>query len=86
MEHIFYSHCDFDHTMGMRVIEQLKMDWLAGLVGKKQEDPIEVASLSAILKDVKQQGTKDCWGYSKRRFRIEGRQPAARGTVYVRRD
>ena len=29
VEHIFYSHCDPDHTMGMRVIEQLKMDWLA---------------------------------------------------------
>lgn len=58
VEHIFYSHCDPDHTMGMRVIEQLKMDWLAGSVGRKQEDPIEVASLPAILEDVKQQGTK----------------------------
>lgn len=58
VEHILYSHCDPDHTMGMRVIEQLKMDWLAVSVGKKQEDPIEVASLPAILEDVKQQGTK----------------------------
>lgn len=58
VEHIVYSHCDPDHTMGMRVIEQLKMDWLAGSVGRKQEDPIEVASLPVILEDVKQQGTK----------------------------
>lgn len=58
VERIFYSHCDPDHTMGMRVIEQLKMDWLAVSVGRKQEDPIEVASLPAILEDVKQQGTK----------------------------
>lgn len=58
VEHILYSHCDPDHTMGMRVIEQLKMDWLADSVGKKQTDPIEVASLPAILEDVKMQGTK----------------------------
>ncbi len=58
VEHILYSHCDPDHTMGMRVIEQLKMDWLADSVGKKQSDPIEVASLPAILEDVKMQGTK----------------------------
>ena len=58
VEHILYSHCDPDHTMGMRVIEQLKMDWLANSVGKKQDDPIEVASLPAILEDIKKQGTK----------------------------
>jgi len=27
---ILFSHADPDHTMGIRVIEQLKMDWLAG--------------------------------------------------------
>lgn len=58
VEHILYSHCDPDHTMGMRVIEQLKMDWLAGSVGKKPDHPIEVASLPAILEDIRQQGTK----------------------------
>lgn len=58
VEHILYSHCDPDHTMGMRVIEQLKMDWLAGSVGKKPDHPIEVVSLPAILEDIRQQGTK----------------------------
>lgn len=58
VEHILYSHCDSDHTMGMRVIEQLKMDWLAGSVGKKPDHPIEVVSLPAILEDIRQQGTK----------------------------
>ena len=38
--------------MGMRVIEQLKMDWLANSLGKKPDDPIEVASLPAILADI----------------------------------
>lgn len=58
VEQILYSHCDPDHTMGMRVIEQLKMDWLAASLGKKPDHPIAVASLSAILEDLKKQGTK----------------------------
>lgn len=57
VETILYSHCDPDHTMGMRVIEQLKMDWLAVSLGKKPENPIEVASLPAVLEDIKKQGT-----------------------------
>lgn len=53
VEHILYSHCDPDHTMGMRVIEQLNMDWLAASLGKKTDYPIEVASLPAVLEDIK---------------------------------
>lgn len=65
VEHIFYSHCDPDHTMGMRVIEQLKLNWLENSVGKKPEDPIQVASLPAVLEDITRQGTKygSCLGY-----------------------
>lgn len=29
VEYLLYSHIDPDHTMGMRVIEQLRLDWLA---------------------------------------------------------
>ena len=58
VEHILYSHCDPDHTMGMRVIEQLKMDWLAASLGKKSENPIEIASLPTIIEDIKKQSTK----------------------------
>ena len=58
VEHILYSHCDPNHTMGMRIVEQLKMDWLANSLGKKTDNPIEVASLPAILADIKKQGTK----------------------------
>ncbi len=58
VEQILYSHCDPDHTMGMRVIEQLKMDWLDASLGKKPDHPIAVASLPAILEDLKKQGTK----------------------------
>lgn len=58
VDHILYSHCDPDHTMGIRVIEQLKMDWLAASLGKKLYNPIEVASLPVILEDIKKQSTK----------------------------
>jgi phosphoribosyl 1,2-cyclic phosphate phosphodiesterase len=34
------------------------MDWLAKSLGKRPVDPIEVASLPAILADIKKQGTK----------------------------
>ena len=61
VEHILYSHCDPDHTMGMRVVEQLKMEWLANSLGKKTDNLIEVASLPAILADIKKQGTKYGW-------------------------
>lgn len=58
VEHILYSHCDPDHTMGMRVIEQLKMNWLDASVGRIPEDPIEVASLPAIVEDIRKQSTR----------------------------
>lgn len=40
------------------MIEQLKMDWLAHSLGKKPDNPIGIASLPAILEDIKKQGTK----------------------------
>ncbi len=58
VEYILYSHCDPDHTMGIRVIEQLKMDWLADSLGKRPENPIEMASLPAIIEDIRKQGTR----------------------------
>lgn len=58
VEYILYSHCDPDHTMGMRVIEQLKMDWLADSLGKKTDTPIGIISLPTILEDIKKQSTR----------------------------
>lgn len=43
---------------GLRVIEQLKMDWLAASIGNGLNHPIEVASLPVILEDIKKQGTR----------------------------
>lgn len=58
VEYILYSHIDPDHTMGMRVIEQLRLDWLANSVGIKCDNPITVGALPTILQDIKYQGTK----------------------------
>ena len=33
VEYILYSHMDPDHTMGMRVIEQLRLNWLDNSIG-----------------------------------------------------
>lgn len=58
VEYILYSHIDPDHTMGMRVIEQLRLNWLANSIGIKSKNPIAVVSLPSIIKDLKCQGTK----------------------------
>lgn len=58
IDYILYSHIDPDHTMGMRVIEQLRLDWLAKSIGVKCKNSITVASLHSIIKDLKCQGTK----------------------------
>ncbi len=44
--------------MGMRVIEQLKMDWLADSLGKEPDTPIGIISLPTILEDIKKQSTR----------------------------
>lgn len=58
IDYILYSHIDPDHTMGIRVIEQLRLNWLNYSLGIKCDNPIIVGSLPQILKDLKCQGTK----------------------------
>lgn len=58
VDYIFYSHIDPDHTMGMRVVEQLRLDWLSYSIGKKCKNPITVGSLPQIMEDIRCQETK----------------------------
>lgn len=58
VNYVLYSHMDPDHTMGMRLFEQLKMDWLNSSIGIKCNDPVKVISLPTVLEDLKKQGTK----------------------------
>lgn len=58
VNYVLYSHIDPDHTMGMRLFEQLRMDWLSSSVGIKCNNPVKVISLPTVLEDLKMQGTK----------------------------
>lgn len=42
VNYVLYSHMDPDHTMGMRLFEQLKMDWLNSSIRIKCNDPVKV--------------------------------------------
>ena len=54
---VLYSHSDPDHTMGMRVFEQLRLNWMEVSVGNTCENPIDLISLPAIIDELKQQST-----------------------------
>lgn len=54
---VLYSHSDPDHTMGMRVFEQLRLNWMEVSVGKVCDNPIDLISMPAIIDELKQQST-----------------------------
>ncbi len=54
---VLYSHSDPDHTMGMRVFEQLRLNWMEVSVGNTCENPIDLISLPTIINELKQQST-----------------------------
>ena len=54
---VLYSHSDPDHTMGMRVFEQLRISWPDVSVGKGCDRPIELISLPAIVDELRKQST-----------------------------
>lgn len=49
---VAYSHWDPDHTLGMRVFEQLRLDWLAHSEGTFHPDPIRVLALDGVMDDI----------------------------------
>lgn len=49
---ILYSHTDPDHIMGIRVVEQLRMDWLGKSIGVEKKDPIEVIALPKVIEEL----------------------------------
>ncbi|ARC84215.1 beta-lactamase superfamily domain protein [Clostridium argentinense CDC 2741] len=55
VKNILYSHWDPDHTLGMRVIEHLKLRWLEFLVDNKSADnKISLYGLYDVIEDLKQ--------------------------------
>lgn len=51
---ILYSHTDPDHIMGIRVLEQLRMNWLKISMGEKQQNPIQIAALPEVMEELRE--------------------------------
>lgn len=52
IDRVLYSHVDPDHTLGMRVFEQLKLDWLRVSEGMECEEPIEVIAREKVMEEL----------------------------------
>ena len=58
IDRVLFSHVDPDHTLGMRVFEHLRLNWLDVSCGKNCEKPIEVFALEDVMKDINSIGFK----------------------------
>jgi len=57
VEYIFYSHADPDHTMGIRVIEDLRLDWLAHSIGQSCERPLCIGADPIVMQNLRKIST-----------------------------
>lgn len=58
IDYLLYSHLDPDHTLGMRVIEQLRLDWLDWSKNIQCSNPIKLFALPNVLSDLNAISTK----------------------------
>lgn len=49
---ILYSHWDPDHTLGMRIMEQLRLEWLDYSENIKPSNPITVYADTSVMQDL----------------------------------
>jgi len=49
---VLYSHWDPDHTLGLRVMEQLRLEWLDYSVGKMCGNPVGIYALPQVMEDL----------------------------------
>lgn len=54
IDYIVYSHWDPDHTLGMRIVEQLRLEWLDYYDNIKPEKPINIFARPDVMSDVNQ--------------------------------
>lgn len=52
VDYIMYSHWDPDHTLGLRIMEQLRLEWLDYYDGIKPDKPITVCADGEVMKDL----------------------------------
>lgn len=55
---VLFSHIDPDHTLGMRVFEQLRIDWLEISEGRECANPIKVLAMNHVMEDINTIGFK----------------------------
>lgn len=55
---VLFSHIDPDHTLGMRVFEQLRIDWLEISEGRECTNPIKVLAMKHVMEDINTIGFK----------------------------
>ena len=58
INHVFFSHMDPDHTLGMRIFEHLRLNWFDISEGRECEAPIRLHALPHVMEDLNQIGTK----------------------------
>lgn len=58
IDYLLYSHLDPDHTLGMRVIEQLRLNWLDWSKNIQCSNPIKLFALPNVLSDLNAISTK----------------------------
>jgi len=54
IDNVLYSHWDPDHTLGMRIMEQLRLEWLDYYDKIKPENPIRVFARADVMSDINQ--------------------------------
>jgi phosphoribosyl 1,2-cyclic phosphate phosphodiesterase len=54
IDNILYSHWDPDHTLGIRIMEQLRLEWLDYYDKIKPETPISIFARADVMSDVNQ--------------------------------
>ncbi|CEQ27434.1 MBL fold metallo-hydrolase [Paraclostridium sordellii] len=52
IDNVLFSHVDPDHTLGMRVFEQLRLNWLEVSEGKECNKPINVYAIESVMFDM----------------------------------
>lgn len=52
IEKVLYTHLDPDHTLGLRVFEQLRLNWFDVYEGRECSNPIEVLAMPHVMEDL----------------------------------
>lgn len=52
INYVLYSHVDPDHTLGMRVFEHIRLNWLEISKGKECTNPVNVLAMEHVMEDI----------------------------------